>query len=146
RLTDAAKGGAKYGAFRLAAAVAPRIPRALVPRLAAALGWLFWALSPRLRARVERNLRHIPGLALDPVRLHVAVRGVFYHSILNYLDFFRARALSDTEILAAWATEGEEAFDAIMARGRGLVLLTAHVSGFEGGASRLGAQGFGVVT
>jgi len=141
-----AREWAKYWAFRLAAAAVPRIPRAAASRLASGLGYLFWALAPALRARAERNLRHIPGLALDPVRLHRAIRGVFYHSVLNYLDCFRGRALTDEDVLGGWTTEGEEAFDAIMARGRGLVLLTAHVSGFEEGASRLGAKGFGVVT
>jgi KDO2-lipid IV(A) lauroyltransferase len=136
---------AKYWLFRLATMVVPRVPAALAYRAAIAAGLIFWALAPSLRRRAAYNLRHVPGLAADPHRLHRAVRDVFYHSVLNYLDFLRGAHLGAAQILASVTAEGEEAFDAIMAEGRGLVLLTAHLSGFEAGASRLGAKGFRVV-
>jgi lauroyl/myristoyl acyltransferase len=135
----------KYWLFRLAVALVPRIPRGISYGVAPVLGVLFWALSPRLRRRAEFNLGHIPSLASDPARLRRAVRDLFYHTVLNYIDLFRGATLTDAEVRAMWDVEGEEALDAAMAEGHGVVFLAPHVSGFEAGATRLGVKGYRVV-
>jgi len=139
------RGMAKYYAFRAAAAVAPRLPAALVYRAAALVGPLFWLMAPKLRAQAERNLRHIPTLAADPQALRRAVRGVFYYSVLNYLDFLRDGHLSDEQIWRQCATDNEDIFDALVAEGHGMVLLVPHSSAFELAAARLAVKGVQVV-
>jgi lauroyl/myristoyl acyltransferase len=140
-----AGGMAKYHAFRVAAAVAPRLPAALVYRAAAPAGALFWLMAPKLRAQAERNLRHIPTLAADPQALRRAVRGVFYYSALNYLDFLRDGHLSDEQIWRQCETDNEDIFDALVAEGHGMVLLVPHSSAFELAAARLAVKGVQVV-
>ena len=103
---------AKYWAFRIAAAVVPRMPFGAARRLAAALGVAIWALAGSARRRAERNLAHLPGLAAEPERRRHAARGVFVTMALNYLDFLRGHRLSDAELKANWSIENQDAFDA----------------------------------
>ena len=84
---------AKLRAFRLAAAIIPFIPLWLVYPGARLIGMILWTFGGQLRRRVERNLRHVPTLASDPVALSRAARGVFENMVLNYVDF-SARASS----------------------------------------------------
>jgi lauroyl/myristoyl acyltransferase len=133
---------AKYWALRLAAAVAPWLPSWLVAPCARAIGLLMWAIAGDTRRRARANLRHVPTLACAPERLDAATRGVFEHAALNYLDFLRGRHISDQELTANWTIENQDAFEATMAQGRGLIILTGHFGNFEFGASRLGALGY----
>ena len=136
----------KYWLFRIAARLIPLIPIAIARPLAIAAGTLIWLLAPALRRRAERNLRHIPALAEHPDRLYAATRGVFQHMALNYLDFFRGVSISDDELRAGWTIENQQAFDAALAQGRGLIIFTGHLGNFEFGGSRLGALGYNVIT
>jgi phosphatidylinositol dimannoside acyltransferase len=136
---------AKYWAFRIAAAVVPRMPFGVARRLAAALGVAIWALAGSARRRAERNLAHLPGLAAEPERRRHAARGVFVTMALNYLDFLRGHRLSDAELKANWSIENQDAFDAAMAQGRGLILISGHFGNFEFAASRLGAMGYRLI-
>jgi KDO2-lipid IV(A) lauroyltransferase len=110
------------------------------------IGMLIWAFHGQLRRRVERNLRHVPRLVSDPVALHRATRGVFEHTVLNYVDFLRGPRLTDKEVLAGWTTEGEELITEAIERGNGLIVVSAHFGNFEYGASRLGAIGYQMTT
>lgn len=137
---------AKLRAFRLAAAIVPFIPMWLAYPCARFIGVLIWAFGGSLRRRVERNLRHIPTLANDPVALQRASQGVFQHMVLNYLDFLRGPHLSNAQVLAGWTTEGEEHVNELMSQGHGLIVVSAHFGNFEYGASRLGAIGYQMTT
>jgi lauroyl/myristoyl acyltransferase len=137
---------AKLRAFRLAASIVPFIPLWLVYPSARLIGTLIWAFGGDLRRRVERNLRHVPTLASDPVALHHAERGVFEHMVLNYVDFLRGPHLTDKQVLAGWTTEGEDIINEAMRQGRGLIVVSAHFGNFEYGASRLGALGYLMIT
>jgi len=136
----------KLRAFRLAGAIVPFIPMWLAYPGARFIGMLIWAFHGQLRRRVERNLRHVPTLVSDPVALHHATRGVFEHMVLNYLDFLRGPHLTDKEVLAGWTTEGEELISEAIARGKGLIVVSAHFGNFEYGASRLGSIGYRMAT
>lgn len=136
----------RYWTFRIAAAVVPAIPMRIARPLAVALGTLLWALAGTQRRRVTANLRHVPSLAGDEARLRRAVRGVFQHLALNYLDFFRGAHLTETEVLSGWTVENQDVFEATMAKGRGVILLGGHFGNFEQALSRLGALSFQTVT
>lgn len=136
----------RYWAFRIAAAVVPAVPVAIARPLAVALGTLLWALAGAQRRRVTANLRHVPSLAGDERRLRGAVRGVFQHLALNYLDFFRGAHLSEDEALSGWTVENQDVFEATMAEGRGAILLGGHFGNFEQALSRLGSLSFKTVT
>ena len=100
-----------------------------------------WALAPGARRRAESALRHIPALAQDNARCAQAVRGVFQHLALNYLDLFRVPSRPPAAIARDLRVEGHEALDAALARGRGVVLLAAHLGNFEEAAAYVGDLG-----
>lgn len=137
---------AKLRAFRLAAAIIPFIPLWLVYPGARLVGMILWTFGGQLRRRVERNLRHVPTLASDPVALSRAARGVFENMALNYVDFLRGPHLTDRQVLAGWTTENEELISEAISHGRGLIAVSAHFGNFEYGASRLGAIGYRMTT
>lgn len=136
---------AKYRIFRVAAALVPLVPIWLAWPAAVAIGSLLWALAGGARQRVERNLRHIPALANDPARLQQAARGAFQQMALNYLDFLRGPHISDAELTSGWTIEHQEAFDEMIGRGRGMIVLSGHFGNFELGASRFGALGYSLM-
>lgn len=135
----------KYWLLRIASWIVPLVPFAIAWPLAKWAGTLAWAFSPKARRRVERNLRHIPALIEDPAALQRAARGVFQTTSLNYLDFLRGRHLTNEQIFAGWTVENEDEIDKAIARGKGLVIASAHFGNFESGASRLGAKGYKAV-
>ena len=136
----------KYWALRLAAMVVPRLPREVAERGGMLLGLLMWLSPGPLRRRATDNLRHVPTLANDPRRLRGAVRGVFLHAALNYVDFLRGPSLTDQELLSGWTIEGEDIFQSRVDEGRGLVILAGHFGNFERAISRAGALGYPMVT
>jgi lauroyl/myristoyl acyltransferase len=135
----------KYWAFRLAAVVVPLLPPRVAEWVAQAVGLACWALLPAQRRQAETNLRHIPALAGDREQRRWAVRGVFRHLALNYLDFFRAHRLTTAAVTAGWEIRGQEVFDAAIARGRGVLVLSAHLGNFELAAARLGMMGYPIL-
>ncbi|MGZ3583494.1 MAG: lysophospholipid acyltransferase family protein [Ktedonobacterales bacterium] len=136
----------RYWMFRIAAAVVPMIPMGIARPVAVALGTLLWALAGAQRQRVTANLRHVPSLAGDERRLRGAVRSVFQHLALNYLDFFRGAHLSEAEVLSGWTVENQDVLEAMVAKGRGVILLGGHFGNFEQALSRLGALTYTTVT
>ncbi|MGO8950867.1 MAG: lysophospholipid acyltransferase family protein [Ktedonobacterales bacterium] len=134
----------KYRIFRSAAVIIPLIPIRISRPVVSFASFFVWAFARTTGQQVQRNLRHVPTLANDPARLYWATRGVFQHAALNYLDFFRGPSLSDTEMKAGWTIVNQAVYDAAMAQGRGVILISGHFGNFEFAASRLGALGYKV--
>ncbi|HEY7127987.1 MAG TPA: hypothetical protein VH540_28925 [Ktedonobacterales bacterium] len=121
----------KYWFFRIALAIIPRLPRRFAQRTALAVSWVVWALRPGARRTVRANLEHIPDLAANPKRLRRAVRQVFGHSLLNYVDFFRLSAVTAEELDASWTAEGLWQIDEALKQGRGCVVICSHLGNFD---------------
>ncbi len=121
----------KYWFFRIALTITPRLPRRAAQRIALAVSWVVWAIRPGARRIVRANLSHIPGLAANPKHLHRAVRQVFGHSLLNYVDFFRLSAVTPEELDASWTVEGLRQVDEALKQGRGCVIICSHLGNFD---------------
>lgn len=121
----------KYWFFRLGVALGPHLPQRLMQRVALGIGFLLWALLPGQRRNVTDNLRHVPRLAADPQQLRRSVRKVFGNSLLNYVDFFRIRAVTEAELNNYFQVTGLELIDAALAQGRGCVLFSGHLGNFD---------------
>jgi KDO2-lipid IV(A) lauroyltransferase len=142
---DSESGGLKYWAYRMAAVVVPWVPLVVARPAARLVGLGLWAGMPSVRRRADANLCHVPALAADPVRRRRAVRAVFGNLALNYVDLFRAHHLTAIGAVEGWELDGQEIFDAAVAAGRGVVLLTAHLGNFDQAAARLGAMGVPII-
>lgn len=118
-------------AFRLAAALLPRIPEALAVALALLAAHLAYVLLASARHAVAANLRPVLGAAATEADVRRAARGVFRTAALNYLDLFRLRALARTAVLARTSMRHAERLHAAVAAGRGVIVVTAHVGPFD---------------
>jgi lauroyl/myristoyl acyltransferase len=118
------------GAIVGASATGGSVPAPLVEPMAAAGGTLEWALRPAKRRRLAENLCH--ALSLPPG--HPAVRGLVRREVRSEArrsaDFLWALAHQD-EVRTTTRVEGREHIEAALARGRGVLLVSTHVGGWE---------------
>ncbi|HEU5199905.1 MAG TPA: hypothetical protein VFU32_09720 [Ktedonobacterales bacterium] len=121
----------KYWFFRLGVALGPHLPQRLMQRIALGVGFVLWALLPGPRRNVTANLRHVPRLTANPQQLRRSVRKVFGNSLLNYVDFFRIRGVTATELNDYWQVSGLELIDAALEQGHGCVLFSGHLGNFD---------------
>ena len=113
-----------------ASATASRLPVRLVHALAGVGATIEWAGRPVKRRRLAENLCHTLALPAD----HPAVRDLVRREIRNEArrsaDFLWAAARPD-ELRATTLVEGQEHLREALARGRGVILVSTHVGGWE---------------
>ena len=97
----------------------------LLHGLGGALGWAGYGLSPSYRRRLNDNAAQA-GLTLAERRAAVADAGRLVMELPRLWLRPRAVAIGDP---VRW--EGEALLEALLARGKGLVLLTPHMGSFE---------------
>ncbi len=115
-----------------------RRPLWLLHALGSALGWLTYALSPSYRSRLRANAA-LAGVAAADRRASVAEAGRLVAELPRLWLRPADRPIADP---VRW--DGHETLQALLDRGRGLVLLTPHLGSFEVSAQayaeRFGAQ------
>jgi lauroyl/myristoyl acyltransferase len=118
------------GAIVGASASVGRLPGAVVPPLTRIGGTAEWAARPAKRRRLAENLCHTLGLPPD----HPDVRSLVRREVLNEAqrsaDFLWALA-HPQELLATTRIDGQEHIADALARGRGVLLVSTHVGGWE---------------
>jgi KDO2-lipid IV(A) lauroyltransferase len=106
--------------------------------LGCALGWLGYLLSPSYRRRLDANAA-LAGLSAAQRRASVAEAGRLVMELPRLWLRPRDQSINDP---VRW--EGEALIAELLARGRGLVLLTPHMGSFEVSAQAY-AERFGAV-
>jgi len=138
------RGHAVYGAYRLAAALACALPARAVEPVAGVLGWKAARLLRRRRRIVARTMSRITHGALEGRALANAVDAVFISYARYWLETFRLRGATREFLEQGMQVEGLAHLDAACSSGRGLVLVTAHLGGWDFGGAWLAAQGYPV--
>jgi KDO2-lipid IV(A) lauroyltransferase len=118
------------------------IPRRGVYPLARALGSLIMAISPRHRRIVMANLRSAFGREKSEAALRVIARRFYHNFCRGLLEFLRMPATSAEEIIATNTLQGKQYIDDALARGHGVVLITAHYGNWETMGARLALAGY----
>jgi KDO2-lipid IV(A) lauroyltransferase len=113
-----------------ASATGGNLPAPLAHRLAAAGATLEWALRPAKRKRLAENLCHTLGLPPNHPAVRELVRREVRNEAARSADFLWALAHQDL-LLATTRVEGREHIDASLAAGRGVLLVSTHVGGWE---------------
>jgi KDO2-lipid IV(A) lauroyltransferase len=103
--------------------VTGRIPRAHAERWCRVAGRVWYLAAPRARAAVQANLRHALGREPRPA----TVRTVFEYGALNYWDTLSIQSLGTAGVNELVHLEGLHRLDEALARGRGVIVVGAHV-------------------
>jgi lauroyl/myristoyl acyltransferase len=127
----------RAGTYRLATALAGALPRTARLRLAAAAARVLAPSFATERAVVRANVARILPAATAQVR-ETTVRAVFRHFGMCFADLLTTNRAGDLDGLLA-RVDGEEHLRASTGRGRGSIVLTAHLGNWEL-AGRLLAQ------
>jgi lauroyl/myristoyl acyltransferase len=113
-----------------AAAVAGQLPVGVVDRLAGVGATVEWAVRPGKRRRLAENLSHALALPPEHPRVRELVRREVRNEARRSADFLWAVARPD-ELVATTRVIGREHIDEALARGRGVLLVSTHVGGWE---------------
>jgi lauroyl/myristoyl acyltransferase len=114
------------------------VPRRLSYSLARAIGGTYFRLRPKYRTAIRSNVSRILGLPADAPEVERVTDEMVRGHATAWLDFltFASRPPEESEPLVA----GVEGFDRLLEareRGRGVLLLTAHLGNWEVGGLML---------
>ncbi|HSJ93275.1 MAG TPA: lysophospholipid acyltransferase family protein [Gaiellaceae bacterium] len=117
-------------ALLAASAVVSRVPARALSPITEAAGAVEWALRPAKRTRLAENLCHTLGLPPDHAEVQALVRREIVNEARRSADFLWAAARPD-ELLATTEIVGREHVAEALEQGRGVVLVSLHVGGWE---------------
>jgi|GEM_PF-329820 len=120
-----------YGLYRLAGILARLFPPRLAYWMAGWGGGLAYKLSPRLRRTAGDNMRHVLGPDATEAQVQAHVRGICTNMLKNYYDLLRADRLDPDEIKKVAQIDGADHLLDILARGRGVIMVTAHLGNLD---------------
>ena len=112
------------------ASVGGRLPAGLAHRLAVAGGTLEWAARPAKRRRLAENLAHALALPADDENVRRLVRQEVVNEARRSADLLWALD-RPADLLAATEVVGREHLERALAGGRGIILASLHVGGWE---------------
>lgn len=117
-------------AIRVASAGGSRLPVPVAHGLALAGGTAEWAVRPAKRRQLASNLCHALGLPPDDPAVKELVRREVLNEARRSADFLWALGKRD-ELLATTEVVGKEHIVTALERGRGVLLVSPHLGGWE---------------
>lgn len=115
--------------------------RAVLP-LGTALGALGYALMRRHRGIARANLERAFGTAWSASEIERVIRGSFCHLGRTMAEFLKMPCWDGAEIERRVQLRGTEWLEAALARGRGVIGVTAHLGNWELLAARIVRAGY----
>lgn len=128
-------------AFQGARAVSRLLPRRAVQKVAQLIGLAAYSRSPRLHSILRKNLAPVSGLS--GLALHrLAYRNVYHFSTMLGDYFYSASRRPDEALRMIHAWRGYEHLEEAKARGKGIIVVTAHLGHWELGGILLARRGW----
>jgi len=115
-----------YGSYRLLGALTGPLPPQAGYALARRVGPLLYAFSPGLRRALSHNMRHVLGSEASEEEVQVVVRQACVNIAKGHYDLFHLSHLTVDQIREMAHIEGWEHFEAALARGKGVIVVSAH--------------------
>jgi KDO2-lipid IV(A) lauroyltransferase len=132
----------EYGLRALVVSL-PLVPRRSLELFTAVMARLSWLLLRKFRTRMELNLENALGAEITGVAQRRALmRRAWNNFALGVLDTIAIMHMSKEAIGATIALEGEEHVKTALAKGKGVIGLSAHLGGFTLIGGRLVAAGY----
>jgi lauroyl/myristoyl acyltransferase len=129
--------------IRAAIATLRVTPVPVARALAAVAGTVAWAVQSERRRTLEQNLSYTAP-DRSPAERHRLARKTFRNLAVTAVDQFRLPSISPADVLELFEIRGLEHVDSAIARGRGIVVATAHLGPYELAAACLAARGYPV--
>ncbi|MHB9023884.1 MAG: lysophospholipid acyltransferase family protein [Armatimonadota bacterium] len=120
-----------------------RLPKHSVAKFGRGLGCFFYAISRRYRVLTHKNIRLVyPSMPIREVKR--LARQVFMHFGKVGVEFLRIPLLTPEEIDRCTRYVNREHLDAALARGKGVLMLSAHFGNWEYLVARLLRDGYAI--
>ncbi|MGV3722140.1 MAG: lysophospholipid acyltransferase family protein [Actinomycetota bacterium] len=120
-------------------------PRSFLPVLGRALGMAAFHGMKRYRLVARMNLARVYGDQWSEAEIERVARESFRHLGVTLIEFFlRQPRITGEEIDREVRFEGQEHYEAAFARGKGVILITAHYGNWELMGPRLHRAGYHV--
>ncbi len=116
------------------------LPRRIMLGMAVLIGTFYWAVMKRDREAVHLNLSRV---LANPQDIRKAVRRTFIHYAKYLVDYTRMDLLTRENFDGLVQTfQGKEHIERAIARGKGALILTAHLGNWEVGGVFLKLMGY----
>jgi lauroyl/myristoyl acyltransferase len=120
------------------------IPDAIEDWIALRLGDLSYLLSKNWRSNVDSNMAHVLDEEPGSARVRRTTRSIFQTNALNVGTLLRTPHQSPAQLLEGVRLThgGWSVLDDALARGKGVIVLTAHLGSFDTMGSAISAHGY----
>lgn len=132
----------EYIVYLGAVFLATVFPLRILYWIASRIAVVYHFFDKKGREAVEANLRVITGGKLDEKALKKAVKQTYYHFSLYMAEFFRTEKLDKEYIDTHVEIEGTENVDAALEHGKGVVVISGHISNWELGLHYFCTRGY----
>lgn len=120
-----------YGSYRLLGALIGPLPPRIGHGIARGAGRLLYHFSPRLKGVLTHNIGHVLGADAGEEQVQALVREACVNIAKSHYDLFRVNRLTADEIRGLTKIEGQEHVEQALARGKGVILVSAHVGNID---------------
>ena len=125
-----------YYLLRLATIILPWIPERLRAYLAGSIGTLAWCIAHKARIQANNNQLHVLGQETQNTwqgqrKLRKTVRHMFQHNVRNYIEVCVLPHHTAIKHKRMAEEIGYEHIDAALAKGKGIIVITAHYGPFD---------------
>jgi lauroyl/myristoyl acyltransferase len=112
-------------------ALAGPLPPGAGHQLARRAGALLYAFSPKLRHILLHNFSYVLGPEASEEQVEAVARRACINIVKGHYDLFRLSRLSINEIREMTQVQGMEYMEEALARGKGVVLISAHMGNMD---------------
>ena len=125
-----------YYLFRIATIVVPWLPNWLIWAIGHAAGLIAWLVATKAREQATENMLHVLGPQIlnssaGRRKLRRTVQAMFRYNVVNYLTLFSVPTRTSEQLLRDISITGLEHLEAALARGKGVIICSAHVGPFN---------------
>src|SRR6266542_5324444 len=124
-----------YYLFRIAIIVVPWLPSWLIWAIGYVAGGVAWLVATKAREQATENMLHVLGPQIlnssaGRRKLRRTVQAMFRYNVVNYLTLFSVPTQKQERLLRDLSITGVERLEAALARGKGVIICSAHVGPF----------------
>ncbi|MBT4512525.1 MAG: lysophospholipid acyltransferase family protein [Chloroflexi bacterium] len=129
-----------YYAFKIAQYTVAYLPNRIGYFFSRLVADLIYLLSPKTGANVSDNMKHVLGSDADDATIKKATRGVIRSVVRNYFGMIKLPRTKYGDIENRAVLHGFHNLEEALARGKGVILATAHLGSFDAAVQILAAK------